>query len=114
MDPHLQKWPVMALTNPNSFTFTTSAGTDATSDTYVTWTPPYRETTPTTGTSPTIRFIFNKPLNPLTVTPSSFYVYETDNSATILGTSVSYSPDFKTFTLTLPTPSRPAPSTAGF
>ena len=95
------------LTNPNSFTFTTGAGTDSTSGTYVTWTPPYWNVPVPTGTNPTIRFVFNKPINPLTVTPGNFYVNDNANSIAVLGTSVTWSPDFKTFTLTLGAPLLP-------
>ena len=97
----------LALTNPGSFTFTTSAGTDAISGSYVTWTPPYRGGTLVTGTMPTIQFIYNKPINPLTVTPANFYVYNTTTGTAVLGSTVSWSADFKTFKLTLAQPLAP-------
>ncbi|HTA45517.1 MAG TPA: Ig-like domain-containing protein [Bryobacteraceae bacterium] len=92
----------VALTNPGSFSFTTGAGTDNTGGTYISWTPPQGVITPTTGTNPTIRFVYNKPVNPMTVTPGSFYVYNQTNGVTVTGTTVSWSADFKTFTLHLP------------
>ena len=99
----LQNLAGAALTNPNSFTFTTGTGADTLTGAYLTWTPaPTRSPNPiAVGTNPTIRFVYNKPLNPLTVTPSNFYVYDVDNSVTVLGSTVSYSADFKTFTLNL-------------
>jgi hypothetical protein len=97
-----------ALVNPNSFSFTTSAGVDNINGNYVTWTPPDgSQGHPTTGTQPTIRFVYNKPINPLSVTPSTFYVYNTITGITAFGGTVSYTPDFKTFTLTLPGPLEP-------
>ena len=96
-----------ALTNPGSLTFKTSTGTDTISGGYSTWTPPYTGAAITTGTAPTIRFIYDKPINPLTVTPSNFYVYDVVNSATVLGSYVTYSPDFRTFTLNLIAPLAP-------
>jgi len=100
----LQNTSGLALTNPGSFTFTTGTVTDTGSGSYVTWTPPYRGGTLVTGTNPAIRFIYSKPINPLTVTPANFYVYDTDNGVTVLGSTVSWSADFKTFTLTLAQP----------
>ena len=95
----------IALVNPGSYNFTTGAGVDAISGAYVTWTPPYPNPNPvTTGTNPTIRFIYNKPINPLSITPADFYVYDTDNGVTVLGSTISYSADLKTFTLSLAGP----------
>ncbi len=101
----LQNTEGAALINPGTLTFTTSTGVDAISGAYVTWTPPYTGSSSVTpGTNPTIRFIYNKPINPLTVTPANFYVYNTVTGVAVLGTTVSYTPDFKTFTLNLSGP----------
>jgi hypothetical protein len=104
----LQNAAGIALTNPGNFTFTTVAGVDNTSGAYITWTPPYPSPNPiTTGTTPTIRFIYNKPVNPLTMTPANFYVYDTQNGITVLGSTISHSADLQTWTLNLASPLLP-------
>jgi len=87
-----------ALTNPNTLTFTTGAAADTTGLSWVTYAPINGSTT---GTNPVIRVVFNKAVNPLTVTPSTFYLYNNQNSATVYGSTITASPDNKTFTLTL-------------
>ena len=93
------------LTNPNHFDFTTGAATVTGGSSVVSQTP---QSGSTTGLNPTIRLTFNRPINPLTVNASTFYIANYQDSATVLGTTISHSPDNKTFTLSLPGPLLPS------
>src|SRR6185436_5007466 len=88
------------LRNPGSFTFTTGTGADSTYPSTVSYTPHNL----TTGLRPTIRVVFSERMDPLTITPSSFYIYRTSDYQVIPNTSITVSPDRKTATLNLPGP----------
>ena len=106
--PQLQNFAGLGITNNGSFTFTTGTGTDSVSGGYISWTPPQGSAgTPTTGTKPTIRFIYNKPVNPLTVTPANFIVTNQANNIAVPATGVIASADNMTFTLVLGGPLLP-------
>jgi hypothetical protein len=83
------------LTNPGNFNFTTGTGTVTNAATLVTYTPPNNSTT---GVNPMIRVVFDRPINPLSVNASTFYIYDQLNSATVPA-SITASPDRMTFTL---------------
>lgn len=87
------------LSNPGSFTFTTAAGAVTSAPTFVSWTPCCSETT---GLNPTVAFTMSAPVNPLSITPGTFYVYDNASGWTIPGATVSFSNDNQTVTLTLP------------
>jgi hypothetical protein len=87
-----------ALANPGTLTFTTGAASDISGLSMVTYTPPNGATA---ATNPQIRVVFNKPVNPLTVTPASFYLFNYQNNATVQGATGTASPDNRTFTLNL-------------
>ena len=89
------------LTNPGTLTFTTGTGTDTSSLTWVSITP---TSGATTGTNPTLRVVFNRPVDPLTVTPSDFYLFNQQNGVTVLGQTITHSADNKTFTINLSGP----------
>ncbi len=87
-----------ALTNPGSFSFTTGAGPDNTGPSVISITPLYNQTV---STNPILRFVTNKPMNPLSVT--QMYVYNQISGAYNFGT-VTHSADFKTWNLQLSAP----------
>ncbi len=92
------------LTNPGTLTFTTAATTDTSLPQILSYTP---QNGITTGTNPFIRFAYNKPINPLTVTPATFYLYtyvSSQGDVVVNGTTVTVSPDNTTFTLNLSSP----------
>jgi hypothetical protein len=90
------------LTNPGTLGFTTGGASDNSALSLLTYTPPSGYAV--TGTNPTIRLKFNKPVNPLSFTPGAFYVYDTESSVTALGASPSFSPDNTTVTMNLSGP----------
>lgn len=87
-----------ALTNPGNFSFTTGATTDYSGPSVVSITPIYNSTVPS---NPVIRFITNKPMNPLTV--NQMYMYNQVSGAYVTG-NVTHSADFKTWNLELSAP----------
>jgi large repetitive protein len=96
-----------ALTNPNALHFTTGAGTDNSGLTVTSITPVYNSTV---STNPLLRFVMNKPINPLTV--NNVYVWNNTAGGSNPGSSlitgpVTHSADFKTWTMTLPAPLSP-------
>ncbi|HEX4133697.1 MAG TPA: Ig-like domain-containing protein [Bryobacteraceae bacterium] len=94
------------LVNPTVISFTTGAGADNTAVTLISATP---ITGSITGESPTLRLVFSKEMNPLTVTlPGQYYLVNNVTNQTVLGTVVTASADHKTFTMTLPGPLSPS------
>ncbi|HEY3826888.1 MAG TPA: Ig-like domain-containing protein, partial [Bryobacteraceae bacterium] len=94
------------LVNPTIISFTTGAGADNTAVTLISATP---ITGSITGESPTLRLVFSKEMNPLTVTlPGQYYLVNNVTNQTVLGTVVTASADHKTFTMTLPGPLSPS------
>jgi len=77
-------------------TFTTGATYDIVAATTVTYDPPYNSTT---GTNVVPKMVFNKPLNPLTVSTSTFQLVLNDTGQQI-PIAVTLSADGKTVTLT--------------
>ncbi len=94
-------WTGTPLVNPNpgGFQFTTGAGSDTTGPSILTWTPCCGETT---GLNPTFAFTTSKPINPLSITPGTYYVVNAATNWTVPGGQVSFANDNQTVVLTLP------------
>ncbi|HWG38018.1 MAG TPA: Ig-like domain-containing protein [Terriglobales bacterium] len=92
-------WTDAALSNPGTINFTTAAGPNTTAIRFVTWTPRSSEQT---GLNPTVSFTMSGPVNPLSITPGTFYVYNQGTGWIIPGSAISFSNNNRTVTLTLP------------
>jgi hypothetical protein len=92
------------LVNPQTISFTTGTGADNVAATLVSYTPINNSTT---GENPTIRLVYSKAINPLTVTQGQFYLYQNATDVVVPGTTVTASADRKTFTMTLSGPLDP-------
>jgi hypothetical protein len=92
------------LTNPQSISFTTGTGPDTITATLVSYTPANNSTT---GENPTIRLVYSKAMNPLTITQGQFYLTQNVTGRAVLGTTVTASADRKTFTMSIPGPLDP-------
>lgn len=90
-----------ALTNPGTLSFITGAGPDNSGPSIVSITPIYGSTV---STNPILRFVTNKPMNPLTAT--QMYIYNQVTGAYTYG-AVTHSADFKTWELQLSAPLDP-------
>lgn len=94
-----------ALTNPGTIAFTTGAAADTTQLTLVGFTPPNGFTT---GLLPTIRALFSKTIDPLTVTTANSYIYRNSTAnappTVVRNTTLTVSPDRKSVTINLPGP----------
>jgi len=92
------------LVNPQTISFTTGTGADNVTATLVSYTPINNSTT---GENPTIRLVYSKAMNPLTITQGQFYLTQNVTNTNVGGTTVTSSADRKTFTMTLPGPLNP-------
>ena len=96
----------IGLTSAGTLNFQTGAGPDTSALSLLSYNPVSNAHVP--GTNPMIRIRFNKPVDPLSFTPSVFYLrYNDQISNTILGTSPSFSPDNTTVTMNLSGPLLP-------
>ena len=93
------------LVNPQTISFTTLSGADNTTATLVSSTPPDNTTT---GENPTIRLVYSKAINPLTITQGQWYLTQNVTNTTVTGTTFTVSADRTTFTMTLPGPLNPS------
>jgi hypothetical protein len=93
-----------ALANPGSFNFTTGTATDTTSPTVTSVNPPSGSTG--VGLNVTPRVVFSEPINTLTLTRSTFYLYNNDTGELIAAT-INVAADQMSATLTPSSPLLP-------
>ena len=97
-------WTGAPLANPGSIAFTTTTGAITSGPVFLAWTPCCSEQT---GLNPTVAFTLDRPVNPLSITPGTFYVRNQANSWIVPGATVSFSNNNRTVTLSLPGPLNP-------
>ena len=85
-----------ALTNPGTISFTTGPDSDTTAPTVTASTPYYNETE--VGRRPVIRVAFSEMINPISVTSTSFYLYNYYTNALVRST-ITIAPDRLSATL---------------
>lgn len=95
----IEDWTGTPLANPGNFSFSTAAGPVTSAPQFLSWTPCCSEQT---GLNPTVSFTMSAPVNPLSITPANFYVYNQATGWAIPGSTVSFSNGNRTVTLTLP------------
>ena len=79
-----------ALTNPGTISFTSGPGSDTTAPTVTASTPYYNQTE--VGRRPVIRVGFSEMIDPISVTPASFYLYNYYTNALVRST-IAMAPD---------------------
>jgi hypothetical protein len=88
------------LVVPTSSTFNTAAGPDLTTPTVVAVSYATGDTIPLNTTAFSITF--NEPMDPLSVNPATFYLYDETQALTVTPVSITASSDMETFILTIP------------
>jgi sporulation-control protein spo0M len=90
------------LTNPGSFSFTTGTAADTTGPGIVSTDPLANETG--VGTNAILRVVFNKPVDPTTISNSNFILYNANNTAITYPGTVAISADRLSATFTPASP----------
>ena len=85
-----------ALTNPGTISFTSGVDSDSTAPTVTASTPYYNQTE--VGRRPLIRVAFSEMINPITVTSTSFYLYNY-YTGTVVRSTIAIAPDRLSATL---------------
>ena len=85
---------------PTSSTFTTAAGPDLTTPTVIAVSYTNGDTIPLNTTAFSITF--NEPMDPLSVNPATFYLYDETQTLTVTPVSITAASDMETFILTIP------------